>query len=127
MVKFGFEVYDHFELGLSHLLAGRKTMGYNAAHLLYEHKRALADSFRFVVSEYKLRGKVGDLLHEFEKVAHRFHVARSKFLRYDFTKKVGLIAEARDIVAAAKGEERQLLLRLHDQIQQDCKGAASER
>ncbi|HEU4596534.1 MAG TPA: hypothetical protein VFS10_15465, partial [Pyrinomonadaceae bacterium] len=127
MVKFGFEVYDHFELGVTHLLAGRKTMTYNAAHLLYEHKRALADAFKFVVSEYKLGGRVVDLLHEFEKVAHRFHVARSKFLRYDFTKKVGLIAEARDIVAAAKGEERQLLLRLHDQIQQDCKGAASER
>jgi hypothetical protein len=125
MVKFGFEVYEHFELGLSHLLAGRRTMNYNAAHLLYEHKRALADAVKFVVSEYKLGGRVVELLQEFERVAHRFHVARSKFLRYDFTRKIALLAEARDIIAAAKGEERQLLLRLHDQIQSDCRGADS--
>jgi hypothetical protein len=127
MIKFGYGVYEHFELGLGHLLAGRKTMSYNAAHLLYEHKRVLADAFRFVVSEHKLGGRAAELLQEFEKVAHRFHVARSKFLRYDFTKKTGLLAEAGDIVASAKVEERELLLRLHDRIQKDCRGADSLR
>lgn len=48
-------------------------------------------------------------------------------LSYDYTRKVGLLAEVRDIISAAKGEERQLLLRLHDRIESDCRGADSSR
>lgn len=117
MVKVGLAVYEHYALGLRHLIEGRRTMNYNSAHLLYEHKRALFDAFSFIVAEFRLHGPMVELVEEFQQLVQEFHSMRWKFLRFQFTSQLKLIEEVNTQLAATVERERALLLRIHEQLQ----------
>lgn len=120
MTRFGFSVYEHFDIGLQQLSCGNSWMDYNSMHVLFEHKRFLLEAFRFIIHEYQIEGKLVALTNDFESVAQEFHSMRWKFIRYNFTKDSKLIRQIIDQIGPAREIERELLQRIHDQIQSDC-------
>jgi hypothetical protein len=118
-VRLGFGVYDHFEEGLRRLLLGHTGMTYASMHALFEHKRFLLEAFRFIISEYGSGSRVVELADDFQRVVAAFNSMRWKYIRYDMTKDPRMVEEVIEQLASAKAEERELLQRIHEQMQSD--------
>lgn len=116
-LRWGFRIYEHVEIGLQQLLLGNVCINYVPIHALYEHKRFLAEAFKFVISEYKYTGKLVELADDFQQVVRAFHSIRWKFLRYDHSKDPQLIREILEQLSLAKADERQLLQQICDELQ----------
>lgn len=116
-LRWGFRVYEHVESGLQQLLLGHVCITYVPMHALYEHKRFLAEAFKFVIAEYKYTGRLVELADEFQNVVRAFHSIRWKFLRYEQSKETQLIREILEQFNRAKEDERQLLEQICDELE----------
>jgi len=116
-VKWGFGVYEHLDDGLKDQLAGKKSIQYREFHLLFEHKRVLSDALKFIISEFKVRGKLVELSEDFEKVAHAFHNVRWKYFRFQYTHNIRLIEEIVETLDVARRDEHDILSRVYEQLQ----------
>lgn len=121
-VRLGFGVYEHFEAGLRLLLLGHTGMNYASMHALFEHKRFLLEAFRFIISEYGSVGGMVELADDFQRVVGAFNSMRWKYIRYDVTKDPRMVEEVIEQLASAKAEERELLQRIHEQMQSGYQG-----
>jgi hypothetical protein len=119
-VNFGFKVYEHFEAGLQQLLRGQAVMDYKNIHLLYEHKRCLLETFRFIMADYQVGAPFGRLVEDFQRVVQQFHSMRWKYLRYTITHDTQLVAQLIEQIGAVKKDEGELLMRMHEQLQAAC-------
>ncbi|HJT28605.1 MAG TPA: hypothetical protein VJ784_14430, partial [Pyrinomonadaceae bacterium] len=116
-LRWGCRVYEHVEIGLQQLLLGHVCITYVPMHALYEHKRFLAEAFKFVISEYKYTGRLVELADDFQRVVRAFHSIRWKFLRYEHSKDPQLIREILEQLNLAKADERRLLQQICDELQ----------
>jgi hypothetical protein len=116
-VKWGFGVYEHLDDGLKNQLAGKNSIHYKEFHLLFEHKRVISDAVKFIISEFKVRGKLVELSEDFEKVAHAFHSMRWKYFRFQYTHNTRLIEEIVETLDVARRDEHDILSRMYEQLQ----------
>ena len=120
ILRWGFRVYEHFEIGLRQLLVGNNCLTYVQMHALYEHKRFLQEGYNFIISKYRYTLKLVQLTGELQEVVRAFHSMRWKFLRYEQAKDLQLIREIIDQLSVAKAEERRLLQQIYDELLLNC-------
>jgi amino acid adenylation domain-containing protein len=124
-ISFGFEVYDVVLNHLENLLQGKLTMDYQAIHLLYEQKKAIARRLDYVINWFHLRGKFLELYQGYLKIADRFNDLRLKFFDLQYNFKVGgsdagigayetIVRQIMQMLNSMKEEERILLMEMYE-------------
>ena len=80
--KYGFKIYDDLISHLENSMQGKITVRYIEIHLLYEHKKILAQRFQFIMEYYHIdrekEVEIADLLDKFDLVVGGFNQIRLK-------------------------------------------------
>ena len=80
--KYGFKIYEDLISHLENSLKGKITVRYIEIHLLYEHKKLLAQRFQFIMEYYHIdrekEVELADMLDKFHLVVEEFNQIRLK-------------------------------------------------
>ena len=119
-VSYGFNVYDVIITHLNNVLNGNFTIDYRAFHLLYEQKKAIAKRLDYIITQFKLSGKVLARYEEYLLFAAGFNELRLKLFNLqhkvissdggvDFTELKKVIQPIIEKLNTVKEKERQIL------------------
>lgn len=116
--QFGINVHDAVVAHLKKLLKGKMTLEFKELHFLYEHKKHILGSLKFIQNRFQPGGGLQSSIDKYQDVIKMIDDVRLMLLKYTFQRKKSLknVEEMIQKIETVRDNEKDILLKIIDYL-----------